>query len=901
MAIAYRTNGVSSQTLASGTTTISLSKPTGVVENDIMLAVLNLELYDPATVPDGWALVTSVNHGSTSLRERVYWKRAGASESGPYAWTCTSQWGGGSISTYSGVTTSGNPWEGTPSTNSGGSGTTATFNSTTTSSADAMLVALGVTYNTGTRWSSWAAPITNERVDVDAQAISDGIQASPGASGTKTATLSASDYWCAIMVALAPAGSDLSASGLSNETLKLSESSVSTERIDYTTLTAGPANETLDLADVATLATVDPLEASAQETLTLSESAEGAITLEASATETLTLTEEAVQATREEPEALNATPADETLTLAEGPPDARVYEWLETILIADQAPQATITEITDLGANGLGDETLALSDSVTATLDPLEAAPSETLALSESASAARESLETLTASTEETLRLSDTVAVQVDLLEATAQEALALSDATALTLDPLEAVTSEALVLSDTATGALGDHFLSVADETLRLSDSAAGQLDPLEVSGSETLRLSESSVSAVRSEPGELTVSLTETLTLSDSGFVSLESPLRITDQAPQAELVGETPGVSLSETFVLSDSVEVLISDLYIALGETFRLSEAGTVERGLVSPLRISDEAPVAALAEVADLSVTGLSAETLSLADEAPAALLDPLSSGVLSETLAISDDTVSAARIDEGGLAASLTETLVLSEELSAGVTPLWATPDELLRLSDQAGVALDVLEAAPGAETLRLSDAVITSADLLAAVDAETLALSDSLEATFPVLPVAVADETLALGEESAVGELDVLEASPTETLRLSTSLFVARTEGDELAVGLTETLALSEALSAEKPDLNLELAESLALSDALSALRLPLEAVLATEVLALSDDLRTDQSGFTLRFCPEPDVRDAAPTASCTMESLAAESSPVAEVTEAAGTAPTACLTGEE
>lgn len=205
MAIDYRTNGVSSQTFASGTTSISLTKPSGVTENDIMLAVINLEASDPTLVPDGWALVTFVNHGSSNLRNRVYWKRAGASESGPYAWTCASQWAGGSMSTYSGATTSGNPWEGTPSTAYGDSASPA-FGSVTTTSDGAMLVALGINFNTATRWSGGTAPVTNERVDVDCQAIYDGIQASAGASGTKTMTLSNSESWCAIMLALTPAG-----------------------------------------------------------------------------------------------------------------------------------------------------------------------------------------------------------------------------------------------------------------------------------------------------------------------------------------------------------------------------------------------------------------------------------------------------------------------------------------------------------------------------------------------------------------------------------------------------------------------------------------------------------------------------------------------------------------------
>lgn len=133
---------------------------------------------------------------------------------------------------------------------------------------------------------------------------------------------------------------------------------------------------------------------------------------------------------------------------------------------------------------------------------------------------------------------------------------------------------------------------VEVTAEDLALSEGAVSADIPagdISVTGlsDDTLALAEEAISATR-ELVLLEAALSdETLALSDSGFVSLESPLRITDEAPTAErlelLFEAAPS---DETLTLSDA------DL------TAQVVEVGP-----------------------GDLSTTGLTDDTLVLADQA----------------------------------------------------------------------------------------------------------------------------------------------------------------------------------------------------------------------------------------------------------------------------------------
>lgn len=107
MTIAYR----SSTTAGGGTgTSVTLTKPAGTVDNDILIAVLYREIASGWTPPAGWTQLcdlTSADGGSSEYLT-VYWKRA-ASEGASYVWSVASTWVIGAMTAFSGCTLSGSP------------------------------------------------------------------------------------------------------------------------------------------------------------------------------------------------------------------------------------------------------------------------------------------------------------------------------------------------------------------------------------------------------------------------------------------------------------------------------------------------------------------------------------------------------------------------------------------------------------------------------------------------------------------------------------------------------------------------------------------------------------------------------------------------------------------------
>lgn len=75
-------------------TSLTVSKPTGVVQNDVMIAGVEIRGDKTVTgVPSGWTLLQSQIGGSANNQGAflyVYWKQAGASEPSTYKWTFSS-------------------------------------------------------------------------------------------------------------------------------------------------------------------------------------------------------------------------------------------------------------------------------------------------------------------------------------------------------------------------------------------------------------------------------------------------------------------------------------------------------------------------------------------------------------------------------------------------------------------------------------------------------------------------------------------------------------------------------------------------------------------------------------------------------------------------------------------
>lgn len=206
MALAFRTpNGLTSGTTT--TTTLTIAKPSAVADGDLLVVSLYTDPTTVSTVPGGWTLVgwADQNGASNSFDVRVYWKRA-ASEGASWDWVFAgSVWVTWFCAAYTGGLAAGDALDGTATTQvTAGSITTIDMPSITTTVDGSMLIAALGNYAV-TTWTSGTAPITNERSDVDAHALYDGIQATAGASGTKTFTTAATGYLAGVMLAFKPA------------------------------------------------------------------------------------------------------------------------------------------------------------------------------------------------------------------------------------------------------------------------------------------------------------------------------------------------------------------------------------------------------------------------------------------------------------------------------------------------------------------------------------------------------------------------------------------------------------------------------------------------------------------------------------------------------------------------
>jgi hypothetical protein len=178
------------------TSSLTLAKPAGVVQNDVMIAVINSIgwPYPVQSVPAGWTLVDGVVTNSSSWRGVVYYKVAGASEPTSYVWTIgpNAYFGAGSLVAYSGADPT-NPIA-QHAVVARASGVTSSATPSITTSVDgAMLVSwwanlapTSMTVTTPPSDTLRAAPVDST---VDRGAVSDQLQSVAG-TASKTASFS---------------------------------------------------------------------------------------------------------------------------------------------------------------------------------------------------------------------------------------------------------------------------------------------------------------------------------------------------------------------------------------------------------------------------------------------------------------------------------------------------------------------------------------------------------------------------------------------------------------------------------------------------------------------------------------------------------------------------------------
>jgi hypothetical protein len=171
---------------AGGATTLVITKPSGVLEGNVMIATVAAKETGTVTAPSGWTAILNLTQ-STTLRQVTYSKVATASEPASYSWSLgTSRAASGGIAAYSGV----NP---TVPVDATASATAASGNaaipSATTSAPNDLVLAVA-SFAAATTVTPDAS--TTERFDVaslsNTTEVADFAQPSAGATGAKTAT-----------------------------------------------------------------------------------------------------------------------------------------------------------------------------------------------------------------------------------------------------------------------------------------------------------------------------------------------------------------------------------------------------------------------------------------------------------------------------------------------------------------------------------------------------------------------------------------------------------------------------------------------------------------------------------------------------------------------------------------
>lgn len=175
-------------------TSSTISKPSGVQQNDLLLAIVTISSSSgTVTPPSGWTAIRNSTSGSF-FRVYIFRKVAGASEPSSYAFTFNgSYWGIEHIVAYRGVDTSDPTPESALRATSGGSTSYATGSLTT--AGDRVLVHWATAY-TGVAGSirSWTASSGTERFDTGVVNNGDAGQAMSTGFYDSNSQLAAGNY-----------------------------------------------------------------------------------------------------------------------------------------------------------------------------------------------------------------------------------------------------------------------------------------------------------------------------------------------------------------------------------------------------------------------------------------------------------------------------------------------------------------------------------------------------------------------------------------------------------------------------------------------------------------------------------------------------------------------------------
>ncbi|MDX6386606.1 MAG: hypothetical protein QOD85_408, partial [Gaiellaceae bacterium] len=242
-------------------TTVVVTRPASVATGTLMLAQVTLRNNDAITAPAGWTTTGNLRASGATLEQRIYYRIATAADTAAttytWSWTTTSD-GAAAILAYSGTDAT-NPIDVTPTDNAGSSLSASATGLTTTQDNDMLDAFYGVQGQSGpavTATQDAAQGLTQEYTIASGSAPAsrarstgaDGTQATAGATGNKTATLSTSTPWVAHLVALMPPLAVDGAGTLTTPTTNVSASQTgNTVTFTYTAAAGGMNNGSLTL------------------------------------------------------------------------------------------------------------------------------------------------------------------------------------------------------------------------------------------------------------------------------------------------------------------------------------------------------------------------------------------------------------------------------------------------------------------------------------------------------------------------------------------------------------------------------------------------------------------------------------------------------------------------------
>ena len=184
-------------------TSMTISKPVGTADGDLLVAAINLASLAAITAPAGWIQINDTTHSTNAGHVVTYYKIA-SSEPASWTWTFASSLCDGWVGAYTGINTS-EPFDVSSNANNLNGVATIIAPSVTTTYSNDLLI--GVFAGGGTRTGTPPTTMT-ERYDSAGGPfleIADEIVVSAGATGTRTATPSATINGGAQLIAFSAA------------------------------------------------------------------------------------------------------------------------------------------------------------------------------------------------------------------------------------------------------------------------------------------------------------------------------------------------------------------------------------------------------------------------------------------------------------------------------------------------------------------------------------------------------------------------------------------------------------------------------------------------------------------------------------------------------------------------